>query len=1834
MKRCLSLLLTATMLLGMVLPAFAEDDTEAALADDLQTAQEEAADELEAIEEPLAEALEETVEEQPVEDAAAEPIAEEAPEDALSLLDEKDSWTFEITGIDNVEFEVGSAEAAAWASYTDWSDLLSGVGLIVYDGDGNEVTDHDWTVAVERGTVYSATGSYVGSVYLPLNTNQGRVYNLFYYVKRPGMSDSKTVTRTVTVKAQDTSGWYIAELSGFGRFDQDLNDTVDLNDGLSFVLRDSNNNDEPVPAGSYTGSISAFNIQHGSSYINVPKDDMLTLSEAGTWQVWYSINVQDKGGNYVNAGDPYQSRYYCVDVDPKAGWGVERWIGLNFSEQYISLSDDLYPLDGVSVSGLVDAWNGNAPIPGGYDPDKITLYASVGGKEYAAGEKVPVTTSSSSTSFTVTYYVKYDGVRLASEKKVTVYAYKDLQLALSKGDGLAVCGESIAIMSSLNVTYDAGYSGYRPYVNINNMYLQITGVTRKLADGNVDPTFVWDGTNSLNETDEEYTYEIEYAAMRRFTTGSGSDAIKKNGQPITFKRTVSLVKIDYADAKTGEYTGHMPVSLENYEGRFEQLPYFTQLKTDEDGNIEDYIVKDMYSAAVTYAAFTPSVSGVYAVNVKDPDDASAEKPCHSQNVAVFDSEGASVAQWGTSFQYGQLARFELTAGETYILAYDCEYCEIYEDSLHVSGSLHKSYRHLTLPLVAAKDPAKYTYAITGADDVIMNCEGTFDALKGVAAKATDDFFGDVTKDCSLTVAVAAVKKYDAEGKTEDASFAWSGDAVLDASSDAVYAITYTLLDGGEPVLKNGVPVTASRKVTVNDDLDPATGLPRRIDMDALDDRDHVFYHIGTTDPYNKSVLERFTLTDSTAPVPMNETSYHVFTPACSAAYTLICSDYGYGAAALYDSDGRMVGSILQKSGYISSSTLYLQEGKTYVFAMNYTSSSSSSRSWQLYCYNSSKTVKTVTFNITSNVAADNSCCVLDMGDTAIDGYYGNIDFVKGKALIPIGSTGSCTVEVPVTFPRTVSYTVTPGTLSGYRADGEVSGTVTVPAQGEAAEVNVALTYTATKTSAGFTTFRRLTDLREIQADKHYVFAVQGSDGTWYALSAGNDGNTCILDNVMYEDGKLVLKVSNTDLNKNAGSYYVLNCKSQGTIDSGYYEVSEAKFETVMKNDAGKRIGLKLGSSASKVRQNPFGEFFVPSSAGGLTVRQSYSGNNTYWIANDTRTPVFDSGLFYLTTGGSAGFVIFTDADPVAKLDEKVTVQFHDYAGKVLSDRTVVTNSDLTLARFRDKSGKDVDLLQTGNDYSDISWSTITDDRMDLDRMNGTLYSFVGWTTDPSLGTFLSIEDSCDLYDTYVDENGTPVSALKPEAREKLHIIQSGNQDKASELINLALIDGIEKHIKDGVLDLYPVYAVRGYGQPVTSDAADGTPIVGVSDWKPIQAPETKYDKPYKEKWLGKIYIEVYKDGVQWGDTQPMYFRYHNDDAADLNLKFIDDALVLEAGGLYQFMSDINTFPATSQQGHYVLDAVYAEQGGSEDGLKLAYNWVKNNGGQLDNVKGGSTVKVYVTTVYQVEYFLNDVELSSAANDQPGNTWQDPGFYTTDATEKKFAEETAYYNVTKDNEYKELMNTGSWGTGECYVDDNLKRGDYSPFKYYINEYPHTFTLPVLPGKAEIPAGSTLKNSQWQMKDSRGRILIELDPESDYTVATDNTKNAWDDTAVKSLFHKSADDLTDTYHLYVYTKNYTPHIPDIPDTPDEPDIPDTPDTPKDPGEEPPVPGEPDVPTVEIPDEEPPKSDVPEIPTGNTPGEELPQTGMLWWPVFLMLAAGIFCMLQAIGKKNEEA
>lgn len=94
-----------------------------------------------------------------------------------------------------------------------------------------------------------------------------------------------------------------------------------------------------------------------------------------------------------------------------------------------------------------------------------------------------------------------------------------------------------------------------------------------------------------------------------------------------------------------------------------------------------------------------------------------------------------------------------------------------------------------------------------------------------------------------------------------------------------------------------------------------------------------------------------------------------------------------------------------------------------------------------------------------------------------------------------------------------------------------------------------------------------------------------------------------------------------------------------------------------------------------------------------------------------------------------------------------------------------------------------------------------------------------------------------------------------------------------------------------------------------------------------------------------------------------------------------------------------------------------------------------------------------------------------------------------------------------------------------------------------------------------------------------------------------------------------ELTQEGVTFVITNHYTSHTPDTPNNPDNPDTPDNPDSPDNP-------------------DNPDSPDTPDNPS-NPDTPRLPQTGQLWWPVPVLLAAGLaFLSVGLVRRRNDDA
>ena len=136
----------------------------------------------------------------------------------------------------------------------------------------------------------------------------------------------------------------------------------------------------------------------------------------------------------------------------------------------------------------------------------------------------------------------------------------------------------------------------------------------------------------------------------------------------------------------------------------------------------------------------------------------------------------------------------------------------------------------------------------------------------------------------------------------------------------------------------------------------------------------------------------------------------------------------------------------------------------------------------------------------------------------------------------------------------------------------------------------------------------------------------------------------------------------------------------------------------------------------------------------------------------------------------------------------------------------------------------------------------------------------------------------------------------------------------------------------------------------------------------------------------------------------------------------------------------------------------------------------------------------------------------------------------------------------------------------------------------------------------------------LKDGKVSDTVVLNQEN-------NWKHTWTDLDAKSVYRVVEMDVPDNYtvsvqqqgNVFIVTNSVEKDEPDIPTTP--------PDTPPD-TDEPTVPPDTDGPTTTPDIEEP---------TPNTP--IIPQTGLLWWPVPVLAAVGIFSLIMGMVFRRRE-
>ena len=409
--------------------------------------------------------------------------------------------------------------------------------------------------------------------------------------------------------------------------------------------------------------------------------------------------------------------------------------------------------------------------------------------------------------------------------------------------------------------------------------------------------------------------------------------------------------------------------------------------------------------------------------------------------------------------------------------------------------------------------------------------------------------------------------------------------------------------------------------------------------------------------------------------------------------------------------------------------------------------------------------------------------------------------------------------------------------------------------------------------------------------------------------------------------------------------------------------------------------------------------------------------------------------------------------------------------------TIKTLNELTKYQYHNLDNNIVHSWETYENNIDYYYNTEEDE------------DFLGWTDDPTKAGYIEKSEWENLY-VYNENTGT--MRINDQIIDKYSIkYKFSDCRKENDIVNL-----------------YPVLTKKYDIVVQPFIASEEKPIIGVSDWKNNQEGKTEEYLIEHEKNQGSINVEIYRDGKIWKQDK-LYFRYDNDNAADLNIKFIPNNYDSSSN----YLTDPDTFESSPD--NYYIVGVHAEQGDSEEGLYERFNWMSETGGQLDNVKGGSTVKIYLSTKYTSKYYLNDVLYKT-----------DSLKYTPTATKKAIQNNSnnSDYKVNSDSNNTLLNKTDDIS---FFKEDNLGRGEYSTFSYEITKERDTMEVLDLPNQ-------TLKYNFWIVKDSRGNIIGKaIENETIQIVFKDDV----------DFLYIGNEDSIDTIHLYAYTPKYanTPNVP---------------------------------------------------------------------------------------------
>ena len=452
-----------------------------------------------------------------------------------------------------------------------------------------------------------------------------------------------------------------------------------------------------------------------------------------------------------------------------------------------------------------------------------------------------------------------------------------------------------------------------------------------------------------------------------------------------------------------------------------------------------------------------------------------------------------------------------------------------------------------------------------------------------------------------------------------------------------------------------------------------------------------------------------------------------------------------------------------------------------------------------------------------------------------------------------------------------------------------------------------------------------------------------------------------------------------------------------------------------------------------------------------------------------------------------------DEDIFAYSNMKFSVYLgnHVYLGWNSEKKEIVPVSDTQAAKFDVYTSDeiyDIKHIMYNDRESDFSYdyykaSNTPDICYDINENKKCL----GWTTDPDTPLFISLEDTENLL--YYDTDKREVSINK-EVIKKYSIVQNLSDIKS----------------QDDTIQLYSIY----YEYPTIQEGpaigqVDGKNIIGVTDWKNIQEQKTEEQLNKKEKNQGSIFIEVYLDGKLYIPKYKMYYRYENDNTTDITIKFLHN----EITDVSTYMYDQDDY---YKNPNYTIVGAYAQQGGSEEGLYKNFNWLTRYGGQLDNVQGGSTVKIYLSSKYTLKYYLNDVEYK-----------EDKYAYVPTITKNIISSNSKNSNyVINSSSNSELLNKTS--VTEYFRESTMERGKYFSFSYEISEDKHLAEISPLPNEK-------VTKDYWVIKDNSGAIKYKALPNEYMKHETIDNHD---------YIYVGEEDDIHTIHLHAYTLDNEPTI----------------------------------------------------------------------------------------------